>query len=210
MVCDIQYVNCPRRIVIHFAWTLVQWIASLLLERRSAFEDGQHTKTIPGLCLFRNCSLKIGSHFSLITFNSRCLKSNFLCMLAARNTSYLIKRLVKGISSWFHPPMVQGEGYGFRRFVFTLRLFILWYLYETFFCRDVFLGIDSLESQRGPLLLFCYSSREPKFTKQIHVVFRHRKKHVISFLAVDNYKPWKCFAFLCDALWQCDNKWPVW
>lgn len=24
MVCDIQYVNCPRRIVIHFAWTLVR------------------------------------------------------------------------------------------------------------------------------------------------------------------------------------------
>lgn len=97
MVCDIQYFNCPRRIVIHFAWTLVQWIASLLLERRSAFEDGQHTKTIPGLCLFRNCSLKIGSHFSLITFNSRCLKSNFVYMYACCK-KYLIKRLVRGIA----------------------------------------------------------------------------------------------------------------
>lgn len=182
MVCDIQYVNCPRRIVIHFAWTLVQWIASLLLERRSAFEDGQHTKTIPGLYLFRNCSLKIGSHFSLITFNSRCLKSNFLCMLAARNTRYLIKRLVKGISSWFHPPMVQGDGYGFRRFVFTLRLFILWYLYETFFLprcifRHRFLGISAWAS--SPVLLQLAGTNVHK-TDSCRIQTPKKARHFIS------------------------------
>lgn len=52
-------------------------------------------KIIFGLCLFRNCSLKIGLYFLLIIFNLRCLKFNFVYMYVCCK-KYLIKRLVRG------------------------------------------------------------------------------------------------------------------